>query len=270
MMAPFVRFRLHGNLYAFGGGAHPHGCRFGGRDRLAGRGGEVMCLRMFPVPCSLRLETMCGRPLNGEGGGIFPKVPSSDGMPNPETPIFCHWLERERREWGWLGPRAGFRLPPSARADGRCGFRAVPPTIGSIPGPRQQEARHREGTGLVHLLERATGIASACGVRMLRAARAALARSLANARAFAQPRDLIGSIPGPRQQEARHREGTGLVHLMERATGIEPASSAWKAEVLPLNYARDMVGTTGFEPATSCSQSRRATKLRHVPKVLSS
>ena len=33
---------------------------------------------------------------------------------------------------------------------------------------------------------------------------------------------------------------------------------------------QDMVGTTGFEPATSCSQSRRATKLRHVPKVLSS
>ena len=25
---------------------------------------------------------------------------------------------------------------------------------------------------------------------------------------------------------------------MERATGIEPASSAWKAGVLPLNYAR--------------------------------
>ena len=25
---------------------------------------------------------------------------------------------------------------------------------------------------------------------------------------------------------------------MERAAGIEPASSAWKAEVLPLNYAR--------------------------------
>ena len=24
----------------------------------------------------------------------------------------------------------------------------------------------------------------------------------------------------------------------ERAAGIEPASSAWKAEVLPLNYAR--------------------------------
>ena len=26
-----------------------------------------------------------------------------------------------------------------------------------------------------------------------------------------------------------------------------------------------LVGTTGFEPATSCSQSRRATRLRHVP-----
>ena len=27
-----------------------------------------------------------------------------------------------------------------------------------------------------------------------------------------------------------------------------------------------MVGTTGFEPATFCSQSRRDTKLRYVPK----
>ena len=26
-----------------------------------------------------------------------------------------------------------------------------------------------------------------------------------------------------------------------------------------------MVGMTGFEPATSCSQSRRATRLRHIP-----
>ena len=27
--------------------------------------------------------------------------------------------------------------------------------------------------------------------------------------------------------------------LLERATGVEPASSAWKAEVLPMNYARE-------------------------------
>ena len=63
----------------------------------------------------------------------------------------------------------------------------------------------------------------------------------------------------------------GLLFCVERVTGVEPASSAWKAGVLPLNYARkNMVGTTGFEPATSCSQSRRATKLRHVPKNLGS
>ncbi len=28
-----------------------------------------------------------------------------------------------------------------------------------------------------------------------------------------------------------------------------------------------MVGTTGFEPATSCSQSKRSTKLSHVPAL---
>jgi hypothetical protein len=30
-----------------------------------------------------------------------------------------------------------------------------------------------------------------------------------------------------------------LVEKRKRAAGIEPASSAWKAEVLPLNYARE-------------------------------
>ena len=28
------------------------------------------------------------------------------------------------------------------------------------------------------------------------------------------------------------------------------------------------VGVTGFEPATSCSQSRRATKLRYTPQLI--
>ena len=28
---------------------------------------------------------------------------------------------------------------------------------------------------------------------------------------------------------------------MERVAGIEPASSAWKAEVLPLNYTRNII-----------------------------
>lgn len=35
---------------------------------------------------------------------------------------------------------------------------------------------------------------------------------------------------------------------MERVMGIEPTLSAWKAEVLPLNYTR-MVEGAGFEPA---------------------
>src|SRR5690606_29000644 len=30
-----------------------------------------------------------------------------------------------------------------------------------------------------------------------------------------------------------------LVKTLERVAGIEPASSAWKAEVLPLNYTRE-------------------------------
>ena len=36
---------------------------------------------------------------------------------------------------------------------------------------------------------------------------------------------------------------------MERVAGFEPASSAWKAEVLPLNDTR-MVPTVGIEPTT--------------------
>ena len=31
---------------------------------------------------------------------------------------------------------------------------------------------------------------------------------------------------------------------MERATGIEPASSAWEADILPMNYARMNFGAT--------------------------
>ncbi len=34
-----------------------------------------------------------------------------------------------------------------------------------------------------------------------------------------------------------------------------------------LNYGRKMVGLTGFEPATLCSQSRCATKLRYSPNL---
>ena len=40
-------------------------------------------------------------------------------------------------------------------------------------------------------------------------------------------------------------------HYLERAAGIEPASSAWKAEVLPLNYAR--LKTCPLLKATACT-----------------
>ena len=53
---------------------------------------------------------------------------------------------------------------------------------------------------------------------------------------------------------------------LERAMGIEPTTSAWKAEVLPLNYTRRfLVGVTGLEPATSWSQIRCSTKLSYTP-----
>ena len=39
------------------------------------------------------------------------------------------------------------------------------------------------------------------------------------------------------------------VSTMERVMGIEPTPSAWKAEVLPLNYTRaEVVEGVGFEP----------------------
>lgn len=42
-----------------------------------------------------------------------------------------------------------------------------------------------------------------------------------------------------------------LEQNLERTTGIEPASSAWKAVILPLNYIRMMVTRMGLEPMLS-------------------
>jgi hypothetical protein len=58
--------------------------------------------------------------------------------------------------------------------------------------------------------------------------------------------------------------------LLERVMRIELTTSAWKAEVLPLNYTRillfyKMVGKTGFEPATPWSQTKCSTKLSYSP-----
>ena len=48
--------------------------------------------------------------------------------------------------------------------------------------------------------------------------------------------------------------------------GIEPTYPAWKAGVLPLNYTRE-VGVTGFEPATSWSQTRRSSQAEPHPVI---
>src|SRR4051795_13503422 len=68
----------------------------------------------------------------------------------------------------------------------------------------------------------------------------------------------------PQSEKSSARSSQALVGL-ERETGIEPASSAWKAGVLPLNYSRSgslqgrlrrpsidrfvVVEEAGFEPA---------------------
>ena len=58
----------------------------------------------------------------------------------------------------------------------------------------------------------------------------------------------------------------------ERVMGIEPTYPAWKAGVLPLNYTRifnySQVGVTGFEPATSWSQTRRSSQAEPHPDML--
>ncbi len=54
--------------------------------------------------------------------------------------------------------------------------------------------------------------------------------------------------------------------LRKRVMGIEPTYLAWKASVLPLNYTRK-VGVTGFEPATSWSQTRRSSQAEPHPGI---
>ena len=58
---------------------------------------------------------------------------------------------------------------------------------------------------------------------------------------------------------------------IEQVMGIEPTYLAWKASVLPLNYTcmksicLIIIGGTGFEPATSWSQTRRSSQAEPHP-----
>ena len=68
-----------------------------------------------------------------------------------------------------------------------------------------------------------------------------------------------GLVADASDQQARN-DDTEKTHSVERETGIEPASLAWKARVLPLNYSRtpckpgigwqcfSLVEEGGFEP----------------------
>ena len=60
---------------------------------------------------------------------------------------------------------------------------------------------------------------------------------------------------------------------IEQVMGIEPTYLAWKASVLPLNYTcmksiyLIIIGVTGFEPATSWSQTRRSSQAEPHPGI---
>ena len=60
------------------------------------------------------------------------------------------------------------------------------------------------------------------------------------------------------------------INKMERVMGIEPTTSAWKAEVLPLNYTRlmkyDYGAVEGIEPRVSEPQSDALTTSPQPPK----
>jgi hypothetical protein len=49
----------------------------------------------------------------------------------------------------------------------------------------------------------------------------------------------LAEAGSPNASRSKGFEPKTLIEKRKRAAGIEPASSAWKAEVLPLNYARD-------------------------------
>ena len=53
---------------------------------------------------------------------------------------------------------------------------------------------------------------------------------------------------------------------MARLAGFEPATLGLEGRCsIQMSYRRNLVGVEGFEPPTSCSQSRRATRLRYTP-----
>ena len=58
------------------------------------------------------------------------------------------------------------------------------------------------------------------------------------------------------------------VHRIARLAGLEPATHGLEGRCsIQLSYRR-IFGEEGFEPPTSCTQSRRATRLRYTPNAI--
>src|SRR5699024_4401469 len=92
----------------------------------------------------------------------------------------------------------------------------------------------------------------------------------------------------PHAYQARALTSSATGPCQKRVKGIEPSSSACKAEVLPLNHTRtkqvysytserlktyhscvrklEINGKTGFEPAAPWSQTKCSTKLSYFPR----
>ena len=72
-----------------------------------------------------------------------------------------------------------------------------------------------------------------------------------------------GLADDPRAERGHHARGGGALPVPRVAHRGLRGGPDRRARVAAVSGE---VGTTGFEPATSCSQSRRATRLRHVPR----
>ena len=59
---------------------------------------------------------------------------------------------------------------------------------------------------------------------------------------------VLAEAGSPNASRSKGFELKILIEIRKRAAGIEPASSAWKAEVLPLNYARAITNLANLQP----------------------
>ena len=63
-----------------------------------------------------------------------------------------------------------------------------------------------------------------------------------------QAKQALAKTGSPNASRSKDLEPKTLSENKKRAAGIEPASSAWKAEVLPLNYARTTTNLENQQP----------------------